>query len=200
MGSFFVCFGACMYHFIRIVIAGAPDEYAKIKGKPGPAIKYSLTKAMSPAKKETAYLHLPTYLAGMLYHVGTFLSFAMLIIVFFNVSLIIWLEYIAIIILGFSFISGVSIFVKRIITKKVRHLSNPDDYISNLLVTLMHAFTIIVLLDISLLKEYYIFWTVLFLYIPLGKLRHLVYFFTSRIHLGIFYGRRGVWPAKKEEV
>ena len=38
----------------------------------------------------------------------------------------------------------------------------------------------------------------LFFYLPLGKLKHLVYFFAARYQLGIFYGRRGVWPARRD--
>jgi hypothetical protein len=29
---------------------------------------------------------------------------------------------------------------------------------------------------------------------PLGKLRHVVYYFAARYHLGFFYGWRNVWP------
>jgi hypothetical protein len=35
------------------------------------------------------------------------------------------------------------------------------------------------------------------LYIPAGKLRHTVYFFAARYHLGYFFGWRGVWPPGK---
>jgi len=36
---------------------------------------------------------------------------------------------------------------------------------------------------------------VMFLYVPLGKIRHCFFFFYARILLGLFYGKRGVWPA-----
>ena len=30
-----------------------------------------------------------------------------------------------------------------------------------------------------------------------GKLKHVVYFFAARYHLGFFYGWRNVWPPHK---
>ena len=34
---------------------------------------------------------------------------------------------------------------------------------------------------------------------PLGKLRHAVYYFAARYHLGFFYGWRNVWPNKENK-
>jgi hypothetical protein len=36
--------------------------------------------------------------------------------------------------------------------------------------------------------------TALFLYLPFGKIRHCVFFFSTRYHFGAFFGRRGVLP------
>jgi hypothetical protein len=46
---------------------------------------------------------------------------------------------------------------------------------------------------------YFIIAAVLWLYFPVGKLRHVVYFFAARYHLGFFFGRRGVWPGHKQQ-
>ena len=88
------------------------------------------------------------------------------------------------------------------IKKELRSLSNPDDFISNLLVTLFQIFTLLVISTPLLLssyrptvlKSYYLIFTLLMLYLPVGKLRHTVYFFAARYHLGYFFGKRGVWP------
>jgi len=45
---------------------------------------------------------------------------------------------------------------------------------------------------------YYVTAALLLLYIPVGKLRHLVYFFAARYQLGYFYGWRGSWPPSKK--
>ena len=47
-------------------------------------------------------------------------------------------------------------------------------------------------------NTYYIITTILLLYMPVGKLKHLVYYFSARYHLGFFYGWRNVWPQKKD--
>ena len=189
-----ICFISCSYHFFRILFLGLPKDYSKPLGKIGPAIAYSLTAAMSPQKKETAYLHLPTYTAGILFHLGTFLSFAWLFISFFDLVLPQWTIDVSSLFLVVSAICGISILFKRLTKTSLKNLSNPDDYISNILVTGFHILSFINLI-LHTFPVLAIFSSILFIYIPIGKLRHTVYFFTSRIHLGFFYGWRGVWPS-----
>lgn len=198
LSGFAICFISCFYKLISIIRAGVPVDYAEALGKTGPAIKYSFTGAMSPKKKETAFLHLPTYIAGILYHLGTFLGFFIIILIFLNVELNNFLIYIPAIFLAISGISGLAIFFKRVFNPKMLSLSNPDDFISNLLVTGFQLLLAIVLLVNNMYPVLFIYTTLLFLYIPIGKLRHLVYFFSSRYHLGVFYGRRGVWPVNNK--
>jgi uncharacterized membrane protein YphA (DoxX/SURF4 family) len=82
--------------------------------------------------------------------------------------------------------------------KGLRELSNPDDYISNILVT---AFQILMGLALAFGSKFtpclFLAAGLLLLYIPLGKLKHLLYFFAARWQLGLFYGSRGVWPPIK---
>jgi len=200
LAGFTVCFAACMYQLLRILTSRDNIDHALPKGETRPAIIYSFTKAMSPAKKETAFKHLPTYAAGLIYHLGTFLAFLWLLLIFLNITASDWIRYISYGLLIVSGICGISILIKRITTARVRHLSNPDDYLSNLLVTAFHFVVANSLLYYDFIPVLLIYATILFLYIPVGKLRHTVYFFTSRMHLGIFFGRRGVWPVKKREV
>jgi nitrate reductase gamma subunit len=46
---------------------------------------------------------------------------------------------------------------------------------------------------------YYFISIILFLYLPFGKLKHAVYYFAARYHLGFFYGWRNTWKPKKEK-
>ena len=195
--GFGICFIICSFHFFRILLLGMPKDYSHPLGDFSSGLKYSFTGAMSPFKKETAYLHLPTYTAGIFFHLGTFLSFCLLLLHFFYFPIPVWLISIFTIILIISSISGFSILIKRILKPVMRGISNPDDYLSNLLVTGFQIFSIVGLVEDSFLPYLFIYSTILFLYLPLGKLRHVVYFFTSRIHLAFFYGRRGVWPPKR---
>ncbi|MBP6977199.1 MAG: hypothetical protein KBB71_02655 [Lentimicrobiaceae bacterium] len=197
--SFGICIFICLYFFVRAVILTMPDEYAKARGKVFPALVYSFTNAMKPTRKESAYLHLPTYLGGLVYHLGTFLSFILLFLFFFGLYPSLPWSAIFASALGISLLAGVSILVKRIIKRELRQLSNADDYISNALVTLLHGMVAVTLLRNSLAPALLIYASVLMLYIPVGKLKHSVYFFSSRIYLALFYGRRGVWPVKESK-
>ena len=66
--SLSICLLSCIYHAYRIISLGNPPEYARRAGNIGKAVRYSFTGAMSPKVKESAYLHMPTYLAGIIYH------------------------------------------------------------------------------------------------------------------------------------
>jgi hypothetical protein len=212
-----IALGICLFilflHFLRLVRAGKPKDFSKPSGSAAAGIRYAFTGAMSPAKKESAYLHLPTYTAGLLYHIGTFLSFFLF---FFFLAGIVPKGWIAMMIAVFLFISsssGIAILTKRMVKKELLFLSNPDDFISNILVSLLQILTILMLLYDTTLPFsdsmvqlssrptvkplYYLSFTLLMLYVPAGKLRHLVYFFAARYHLGYFFGWRGVWPPNK---
>jgi len=144
--SLCICLGICLFHFFRLVRLGKPIDYSTPAGSVSNAIKYSFTGAMSPVKKESAFLHLPTYIAGIIYHLGTFLAlllfFPLLLGMQFNTlfSLIVSLFLLASV--GF----GLGLFIKRIAKKGLRDLSSPDDYISNALVSLFQLMTILVLI------------------------------------------------------
>ncbi len=190
------CLASCIFNVVRLIKLGKPQDYSERRGNTRKAVEYSFTTAMSPAKKESAFLHLPTYTAGILFHLGTFLSLLIFLLFIVNIEIN---GTIAGIVSGFLFISGLSgagILVKRMVMKKLLALSNPDDFISNLLVTLFQFATALMLLNLRIVPAYYIVTAILLFYIPVGKLKHTVYFFAARYQLGYFFGWRGIWPPK----
>lgn len=196
IGSACICLISFFIHGSRLIRLGKPTDYSQKRGDINKAVQYAYTGAMSPVKKESAYLHLPTYLAGLLYHLGTFMTLFLFILIITNLQPD---GLFAVIISGLLTITGLcglGILIKRIALQKLRYLSNPDDYISNLLVSLFQLITALILLRPEFSLGYYVLVSLLFLYMPLGKLRHTVYFFAARYHLGFFYGWRGVWPSK----
>ncbi|MCU0371628.1 MAG: hypothetical protein MUE56_00090 [Ignavibacteria bacterium] len=196
LAAFLICSVILTFHFIRLIRLGSPKDYSQKRGNLKSAISFSFTGAMNPREKESAYMHLPTYAAGLLYHSGTFICFALYFLFLFNTGIADSFQWILIFVLTASGLSGLGIFIKRITVIKLKHLSNPDDYISNLLVTGFQIFTLIALLNETYTPYYFIFAAALFLYLPLGKLKHSLYFFAARYHLGFFYGWRGIWPLK----
>ncbi len=194
--SLAVCLFNCLYHAIKLISLGKPMDYSQKKGNIGEATRYSFTGAMSPVKKESAYLHLPTYTAGLLYHMGTFLAIFLFILFLFKVEPHGWIRFVIMGTLVITGLSGLGILIKRIVKKELRMLSNPDDFISNSLVTAFQLISAMVLFDANLFPVYFVIASVLLLYLPIGKLKHTIYFFAARYHLGFFYGWRGVWPPK----
>jgi hypothetical protein len=194
--SLLFCLTSLLIHVFKIVRFGVPEEYSQKKGNTSQSVRYAFSGAMSPFKKESAYLHLPTYTAGIIYHLGTFVSFGLL---FFILPGIIPTGVAGMIFRGFLSVSslcGILILIKRAVKHDLRSLSNPDDYISNFLVNTFQILTFLVILDIRFLPLYFTGTGLLLLYVPVGKLKHTVYFFAARYHLGIFYGWRNIWPPR----
>ncbi len=194
------CLAACLLYFFRLVRAGMPKDLSKKSGNIARAEMYSFTTAMSPMHKESAYLHLPTYIGGILFHIGTFASLLLFVVFFFiepsAVPTIVL--YLLAALLAVSGLSGIVLLVKRMTAAKLRALSSPDDYLSNILTTAFQLATVLFLMaSTNFALLYYLVAALLFLYIPAGKLRHVVYFFAARYHLGFFYGWRGSWPPTK---
>jgi hypothetical protein len=188
-----ICALGCINILFSLIKKGNAKDYAKPAGNPLKGVAYSMTGAMSPKRKESAYLHLPTYSAGLLYHFGTFLCLFLLILSFFSIS---YSNFLKVAFLGFialTSLSGFGILIKRMVKSGLRSLSNPDDYISNFLVTIFQIATALVVMNWIPDMAYCLIVSLLLLYIPVGKLRHIVYFFAARYHLGWFYGYRGVW-------
>ncbi|MCB2221282.1 MAG: hypothetical protein KQI35_12865 [Bacteroidetes bacterium] len=196
LSALVICNIACIFHFFRLVGLGPPTDYSYRRGSVQKAVKYAFTRAMNPAKKESAFLHLPTYTAGILYHLGTFMGFFLFILALLRINPGKNTSLVLAAFLLISAISGAAILLKRILKKELIALSNPDDFISNILVTLFQLITALMLLDPSFLSAYFVITGILLLYMPVGKLKHTVYFFSARYHLGFFYGWRGVWPPK----
>jgi hypothetical protein len=196
-----ICLVACALILARLVRMGKPKDFSRPAGNTVNGIRWAFTGAMSPTRKESAFLHLPTYTAGLFYHIGTFLSFFLFFFIFTGLYPHGLISAVITSFLVLSSMSGMAVLVKRIVSRELKSLSNPDDYLSNFLVTLFQFSTIAILLSGGLIVQlvYYFSFSVLALYIPVGKLKHVVYFFAARYHLGYFFGWRGVWPQHQDK-
>jgi hypothetical protein len=160
-------------------------------------IIYALGKGLAPWEKESARKHLPTYLAGICYHIGIFagLFYLVSLVIPFRLGSLILIILRMFILVGT--LCGIGLFAKRSLKPYLRKISYPDDYVSNLLVD---GFLIMAFIDTfhgNMRAILFIVAIILALYIPLGKIRHCFYFFYSRILFGFFFGRRGVLPRKQ---
>jgi nitrate reductase gamma subunit len=171
--------------------------HSEAGGKPREGIAYALGRGMLPWEKESAARHLPTYVAGMVYHAGIFSAVLYAFCLTANIPLPQTVLTTIQFLLAAGFLSGTGLLLKRMIHSKMRYISCPDDYASNLLVD---AFMFSGLLSswlASAAPVFLILAVLTFLYMPLGKVRHCFFFFYSRILFGSYFGRRGVLPRRR---
>ncbi len=194
LASLAICTGVFAFYFFRLIRLGKPRDHAVHSGSTFSGILYSFTTGMDPRKKESAFLHLPTYSAGIILHIATFASLLLFVLLFVRPEWVAPFGVLLAIVCFTGAVSGLVLLVKRMMDKRLRVISGADDYLSGLLVVVFLIFTALVLLLPEVYAAYMLVSGLLFLYMPVGKLKHAVYFFAARYHLGWFYGSRNVWP------
>lgn len=195
--SIIICLTGILWHLVRLIRMGMPNDFSKKSGDVVRGIKYSFTGAMNPIHKESAYLHLPTYTAGVVFHLGTFLSLALFLLFLFRVEFPNLINLAILLLLAISSLCGIGILIKRVVSPTLRGISNADDFISNILVTMFQVATALQFWGGNIEIVYSIIASTLLICLPFSKLKHAVYFFAARYHIGFFYGWRGVWPPLK---
>jgi hypothetical protein len=166
--------------------------FAPPRGSAAAGVRYAFTAAFLPWEKESARGHLPTYLAGIVYHAGIFVMLALLVLALVPVTLPHPAALALAALCGLACAGGLGLLVKRRFSPALRAISVPDDLIANLLVDLALASAAVSLLEPGALPLFQGAGAALLLYAPLGKLRHMLFLLTSRRLWGEFYGRRGV--------
>ena len=143
-----ICFAACLWHFLRLIRLGKTKDLSRKSGNVAKAEVYSYTAAMLPTQKESAYLHIPTFTAGIFFHIGSFIGLILFVAFFFvepeifRVYLVLAILLLLLLIgLAVGAICGFGLMLKRIFSKKLRDLSTVDDYLSNFLTTLFQICT-----------------------------------------------------------
>ena len=167
-------------------------RFAPARGREAAGVRYAFTTAFLPWAKESASEHLATYLAGIGYHAGVFAMLARLVLTLLPVALP-WVVDLALAALfALALIAGLALLIKRLMRSDLRAVSVPDDVIANVLVDLALAAACAAALAPAAVTLFQLAGAVLLLYVPLGKLRHMLFLVTSRRLWGQYYGRRGV--------
>ncbi len=176
---------------------GSRALFARPAGDRAAGVRYAFTTAMLPQAKESVRMHLPSYLAGVALHLGVFAALGLLAARVVAAELpapALWLGGAATTI---GTLGGLALLAKRVATPRLRGLSTADDYLANLLSTLFAALAGASLLAPAARSAWLVAATLLLLYLPLGKIRHCLLFFSARAHLGAFFGYRGVLPPSR---
>jgi len=177
---------------------GKRTFYAEARSEGKKGVVYAFGRGMLPWEKESAAKHLPTYFAGILYHTGIFAALIYLFWCVFSLNLPAPLVSIFRIIFVIGFLSGIALLLKRIALPVMRKISCPDDFAANVLVNLFVVFALVQTFSERFTHPFCLMAILMFLYLPVGKIRHCFFFFYTRILFGYFYGRRGVVPPPKK--
>jgi len=192
-----LCLAALTILVVRTLAFGRRAYLSEPRGRAGNGIVYAFGKGM--VDKESVIRHRPTMLGGVLYHTGVFAGLAYVLWTALPLGFPPPLAVFRPVLLLGSGV-GLVLLAKRAVKPHLRRLSCPDDFFANLFVDLFLGLAFLhtyfpaletALLTISVL---------LFVYIPLGKIRHCVFFFFTRIIFGLHFGRRGALPGSGPEV
>lgn len=185
---------------IRIRHFGKQKLYSHPQGKKSSGIIYAFGQGMMPWEKESAGKHLPTFTAGIVYHVAVFAAFLFLIARLISIDIPTDITLILRATLLAGFFCGIGLFIKRILSLSLKAISCPDDFLANIMVDLFLAGATAATFSTMLTPLFFIIAIALFLYIPIGKIRHCFFFFYTRILFGSFFGYRGVLPHRSQKV
>ena len=173
---------------------GGRRDYSRRAGRPAQGILYSFTAAMLPTHKETVRLHPGKFAIGMLMHSGVFLSLAALLIFLVAPEMGAKAFHLIRPISALALLATLFLLIRRRSSETMHVMSAPEDYLA--------ALATFGFLLVSLLWSAHelsprvgqIYTALLFIYLPLGKLRHAVFFFAARGEYGRRLGHRGVYP------
>lgn len=171
-----------------------PADKSPIKGNISHGILYAFTQGMMPWAKESTRIHMIAYLRGIGFHIGIFAAIGSVLISPFWKYLPPLLALFLFWILSLGTLLGAAGGIMRITEHNLRGLSLPDDHFAVWLTTIFIAITGLAVINDAFIIPMYIMSAITFVYVPLGKIRHCLYFFFSRIFFGKFFGRRAVFP------
>ncbi len=171
-----------------------PIDRTPAKGDPRRGVAYAFTLGMAPWAKESTRRHAASYLRGVGFHLAVFLGLAAVAVspwwsaapgqVRVGVGLL----------LATGALLGAAGSLMRLVETHLRAVSTLDDHFAVALVTVFLAVTATALWNAAFAVPMYLVTALMLAYIPLGKIRHCLYFFFSRVFFGRFVGRRGVLP------
>jgi len=176
----------------RAALTGRRGPFAPAAGSAARGVIYSFTGAMSPRRKESVSRHPLSFAAGVLLHAAVFGAFATALA---SAAAPRWApQPWAAAVLALGLAACVALFVKRVVRRELRAISVPEDFTANAAVALLLGVALAFQLDAVGVAAVQVAAAGILFYLPLGKLRHGMFFFLARADLGRKLGRRGVYP------
>jgi hypothetical protein len=167
-------------------------DRAPAKGEVREGVAYAFSWGMMPWAKESTRRHLPAYLRGIAFHLGIFAGLLALLLSPFWTRLPSFALAALALLAGLGALFGAAGIAMRLLETNLRTISTLDDHASVLLVSTFLASASAALVRPEWTPAMYLAGAVMLFYAPLGKIRHCIYFFLSRLFFGTFIGRRAV--------
>ena len=158
---------------------------------------YNFSAAMTPAHKETIRHHPFKFAVGVVLHVGVGVAWLEVLILLLWPQNPLGLSLAAASVSALSLPAGLYLLARRAVSKNLRAMSCPDDYLSALVTCGLVAAAALYGFGIIAASPFLIVAAVTFFYLPLGKLRHVLFCPVSRVDLGRRLGYRGTYPAPR---
>ena len=197
----FISFGLSLILLMAQVLHALSFGRRRLLSRPAgenrKGVFYAFGQGMLPWEKESAAKHLPTYIAGILYHAGIFSAILTVLALAASVKLPeVTVPFLQIMVAA-GLLAGAGLLLKRAVKPQMRYISCPDDFAANILVDVFLLAGFLTSWSAAALPAFFIVAIVIFLYLPLGKIRHCFFFFYSRFLFGSYFGRRGVLPRRR---
>mgnify|MGYP001608831119 FL=1 len=177
---------------------GGRKDHSERSGIPKDGMIYNFTVAMLPSHKETVKLHPMKFAAGIIMHTGAFIAIVSMILLLAFGKLHPIITVPGTIILIISLVAALFLLYRRMTDKLLQTINTPDDVCAIASTTFYIFLAMLLHLDLISSSIFLFYSALFFLYLPLGKLRHALFFFVARADYGRRLGYRGVYPVPQK--
>jgi hypothetical protein len=176
---------------------GGRRDYSARAGSPGRAVLFNLTATMAPAHKEAARLHPGKFAVGMFLHVGVAVAVVEALTAMVRPEAGPLWPAAAGVLAALSAAAGLYLLVRRAASRTMRLMSCPDDYLAAAVTSAFILTAALYAFGVLTASPFLIITAATFFYLPLGKLRHVLFCPVSRVDLGRRLGYRGTYPTPR---
>lgn len=180
----------------QVIVArgGGRHDHSRRAGSRARGVLYGFTTAMRPDHKESARLHPIAFGIGVLMHVGV-------VAALFGVVTLVLHPPTGDAVLGAArpvfaaaLLAGVTLTIRRHRSATLRAMSTPDDHLAVAATCVLLAAAFFAPFGAPATIAFLACAVLFLVYLPLGKLRHAVFFFIARGDYARRLGYRGVYP------
>ena len=189
--------GALLYQFI-VARGGGRRDYSRRAGNPLRGMVYNFTVAMTPGHKESVSRHPGKFALGMLMHAGTVVALLNVLVLAIRGDAGAWMLKIDWPLSALGLVCGLVLMIRRATNPVMRGISVPDDGLAIAATCLLLLLALLASFVAGAATWLMAYAVALFVYLPLGKLRHALFFFIARGDYGRRLGYRGVYPPAAE--